>query len=107
MLIHTMSSTRFDNSPNFATHNLCGLNLSMIKNKQNSSDDAKYLSLKSALKDMDYVCFSETKTPDTSFDYKYFFLLGRNSDKQHILVVVNRTVFLYYSIPTLLFIIAL
>ena len=101
-----MSSTRFNNNPNFATHNLCGLNLSTMKNKQNSSDDAKYLSLKSALKDMDFVCFSETKTPDTSFDYNYFFPLGKkfkqaayscNGQQDGLFILFNPNTFIHHS----------
>ena len=65
-------------NPSFATHNICGLSLEK-KNPHFKplSNHSKYISLRTLLRNIDFISLTETKTPHNSFNVNQFFPLGK------------------------------
>ena len=64
-------------SPSFATHNVCGLSLDNNSHFLPKSSDPKYISLKTILRDIDFIVLCETKVSSENFNFLQFCPFGR------------------------------
>ena len=66
-------------NPSFGTHNICGLALDKKNMFFNPTfKHNKYASLRTLLRNIDFISLVETKTPQNSFNFKQFFPLGKS-----------------------------
>ena len=64
--------------PSFATHNICGLALDNKNNHFNpKSNHPKYVSLRTLLRNIDFISLTETKIAKNAFNFNNFFPFGK------------------------------